>query len=57
MDGPRRPRAFDISMGIRRGESDFFDRISQALERNRAAIDAILADYDVPRLDPPRGGP
>lgn len=44
-------------MGIQRGESDVFGRISQALERNRAAIDAILADYDVPRLDPPRGGP
>ncbi len=44
-------------MGIQRGESDVFGRISQALERNRAAIDAILADYDVPRLDPSRGGP
>ncbi|MBP2312152.1 substrate-binding domain-containing protein [Azospirillum soli] len=56
VDGPRLPMAFDISMGIRRGESDFFDRISEALERNHAAIDAILADYGVPRLDPPGRG-
>ncbi|WP_448204542.1 substrate-binding domain-containing protein [Azospirillum sp. sgz302134] len=56
-DGPLSPMAFDISMGLRRGDSELFDAISDALDRNRAAIDAILADYGVPRLDPPRNAP
>lgn len=55
VDGPMLPMAFDISMGLRRGDSELFDLVADALDRNRAAIDAILADYGVPRLDPPRG--
>ncbi|WP_188262898.1 substrate-binding domain-containing protein [Azospirillum tabaci] len=55
-DGPLFPMAFDISMGLRRGNQAFYDLVSNALNRNRTAIDAILADFGVPRLERPRGG-
>jgi mxaJ protein len=47
-DGPQWPMTFDIAMGVRRGDSDFKREIDQALFRNRAAIDRILAVYAVP---------
>jgi mxaJ protein len=46
------PMAFDISMGVRREDKDLRREIDEALVRNRKAIDAILAEYGVPRLDP-----
>ena len=42
---------FDSSMGMRRGEPDFKDKIDELLMKERPAIDAILAQYHVPRLD------
>jgi mxaJ protein len=51
-DGPALPMAFDISMGVRREDKDLRREIDEALVRNRKAIDAILAEYGVPRLDP-----
>jgi len=51
-DGPALPMAFDISMGVRREDADLRREIDDALVRNREAIDAILAEYGVPRLDP-----
>jgi mxaJ protein len=51
-DGPALPMAFDISMGMRREDKDLRREIDEALVRNRKAIDAILAEYGVPRLDP-----
>jgi mxaJ protein len=50
-DGPQWPMFFDISMGMRRGEPDFAAKIDELLVRERPAIDAILAQYHVPRLD------
>ena len=42
--------AFDISMGVRRGENALLQRLEDSLERNRAAISAILTEYHVPVL-------
>jgi mxaJ protein len=53
MDGPRLPMVFDISMGVRRDDAAFAAEIDAALDRRRAEVDAILADYGVPRLDTP----
>lgn len=51
IDGAQWPMVFDISMGMRRGESDFKDKIDELLMKERPAIDAILAQYHVPRVD------
>jgi mxaJ protein len=50
-DGPRLPMAFDIAMGVRRGEDAFRAEVEAALRRRQADIDAILEAYGVPRLD------
>jgi mxaJ protein len=50
-DGPRWPMAFDISMGLRHGEPAFKQEVDQALARDHAAIDAILAEYHVPLME------
>jgi quinoprotein dehydrogenase-associated probable ABC transporter substrate-binding protein len=42
------PFAFDISMGVKRGDDALFDRVQQALTRRQAAITAILKEYGVP---------
>ena len=47
-DGPQWPMVFDISMGVRRGETGFKREIDHALLANRAAIQEILAAYHVP---------
>lgn len=52
-DGPQWPMAFDISMGLRRGDPAFQHDIEQALQRNHAAIQAILAAYHVPLSSDP----
>jgi len=44
----RWPMAFDIAMGVRRGESALRDRINGILDREKPAIDAILRTYSVP---------
>lgn len=53
IDGPTLPMLFDISMGVRRDDVELKRQIGEALERNRPAIDAILAAYGVPRAEPP----
>ena len=45
--------AFDISMGVRKGDVALRTVIDAELDRNRAAIDLILAAYRVPPL--PKG--
>jgi len=45
------PFAFDISMGVKRGEDALSARVESALDRNRARITAILKDYGVPLLE------
>jgi mxaJ protein len=45
------PFAFDIAVGVKRGDDALFDRVEQALERKRAEISGILTQYGVPRVD------
>jgi mxaJ protein len=51
------PMAFDIHMGLRLDQGPLRQEIEAALERRRGDIDAILAQYGVPRLDRPAGVP
>lgn len=57
IDLPFLPFVFDISMAVRREDTALRDRLDQILERRRAEIDAILRQYDVPRMDDPEEGP
>jgi quinoprotein dehydrogenase-associated probable ABC transporter substrate-binding protein len=50
IDLPYLPFVFDISMGVRRGEDGFKEKLDQILTRKRAQIDKILNDYGVPRV-------
>jgi hypothetical protein len=47
-DGAELPMAFDISMGVRCGDNALLQRINDSLERNHAAVAAILAAYCAP---------
>jgi hypothetical protein len=38
-------------MGVRKGDAALRDRLDDILQRRRADIDAILAQYHVPRVD------
>jgi mxaJ protein len=51
IDQPFLPFAFDMSIGVRRGEDDFKRRLEAIMARERPRIDAILAEYGVPRAD------
>lgn len=44
------PFAFDIAMGVRRGDAALRDRLDAVLARNAAAIDRLLTEFGVPRL-------
>jgi quinoprotein dehydrogenase-associated probable ABC transporter substrate-binding protein len=44
------PVAFDISMGVRRGEEELRRELEELLIRKKGAIDGILDSYGVPRL-------
>jgi mxaJ protein len=46
--------AVDISMGLRREDRELKRDLEAAIAASRPQIDAILAAYGVPRLDPPR---
>jgi len=52
-DGPRVPMVFDINMGVRRDDPTLRDEINAALSKLRPKIDAVLANYGVPRADLP----
>jgi len=49
------PFEFDIAMGVRRGDRALRDELDAILQKRRGAIDAILAEYHVPRTDAPSG--
>jgi mxaJ protein len=49
-DGPATPFAFDISMGVRRGDEALRDTLDAILTRRRADVGRILDAYGVPRL-------
>lgn len=51
IDGPLLPMIYDISMGVRHDDDALRSEVDAALAKHRAEIDAILAAYDVPRLD------
>jgi mxaJ protein len=55
-DPPSLPFTFDISMGVRRGDHARRRQLDAFIGRRRAAIDRLLAEYGVPRLDRTRGG-
>ena len=55
MDTPFRPFAFDISMAVRRGDSERRRLLDDFIVRRRAEIDRVLAQYRVPRADGPAG--
>lgn len=53
IDLPFLPFAFDIAMGVRRSDSLLARRLDSVIVRRQPAIDSILADYGVPRVDAP----
>jgi mxaJ protein len=58
MDPPSRRFAFDISMAVRRGDSERRRLLETFIVDRRGDIDRVLAEYGVPRADlrPTRGG-
>jgi mxaJ protein len=55
---PRMPAmafAFDMSLGVRRGDDAFRDEVQAALDRHRDAVQSILRDYGVPLVQSPPG--
>jgi mxaJ protein len=46
--GPATPFAFDISMGVRKGEKALKAELEEVLDKDTAAIRMILEDYGVP---------
>lgn len=50
IDMPFLPFVFDISMGVRRGDTKLQAELDQVLERRRPEIDALLDRYGVPRV-------
>ncbi|HEX6693693.1 MAG TPA: substrate-binding domain-containing protein [Longimicrobiales bacterium] len=51
IDTPFLPFVFDIALGVRRENTALRDRLEQVLVNRKPAIDSILADYGVPRVD------
>ena len=51
LDGPQWPMVYDIAMGTRREDAELRGELDRALDRNRARVDALLAEYRVPRVD------
>ena len=51
VDVPFLPFVYDISMGVRRDDAGLKADVEGVMMRRRADIDAILAEYGVPRVD------
>jgi quinoprotein dehydrogenase-associated probable ABC transporter substrate-binding protein len=49
------PFAFDIAMGVKRGNAALRARLTEVLDRRQAEIERILRDYGVPLLRPASG--
>jgi mxaJ protein len=56
VEPPGLPFAFDISVGVRKGDAPLKDELNGVLARRRAEIEKILDDYGVPRVAPAAGG-
>jgi mxaJ protein len=50
-DGPQLPMVWDIAMAVRKDDTALWSEVDAALKRHRADVDAILAQYGVPRVD------
>jgi hypothetical protein len=48
IDEPGQQFAFDISMGVRKADTELKARLEQALEHERGPIRSILEDFGVP---------
>lgn len=48
IDLPYLPMVFEISLGVRRGEEEYLNRLEQALDRRRDDVRKILREYGVP---------
>jgi mxaJ protein len=57
IDLPYLPFVFDISMGVRHGDTAFKEELDGILVRKRGAIDSILGAYNVPRVAGAGGNP
>jgi mxaJ protein len=53
VDPPALPFAFDIAMGVRRGDDALRKELDEVLVRRAGEIDSILRDYGVPRVSRP----
>jgi mxaJ protein len=51
IDGPMLPMAFDISMGVRKGDRKLRRELDAALDRNRDAIAKLLREFHVPLIE------
>lgn len=51
MDPPALPLAFDMSIGVRRGDKALRDTLNAILTRRHASIDSLLAVYGVPVVE------
>jgi mxaJ protein len=51
IDLPFLPFVFDISMGVRRGDTVLRNKLNTIVTRRKADIDRILEQYGVPRVD------
>jgi mxaJ protein len=51
IDLPYLPFVYDISVGVRRGESELKAKIENVLSRRRDAVEQILKDFNIPRAD------
>jgi mxaJ protein len=51
IDLPFLPFVFDISMGVRRGDTALRERLNTVIARRKGDIDRILEQYGVPRID------
>jgi len=51
IDLPFLPFVFDISMGVRRGDTTTMRAVERVLVRRRPTVDSILERYGVPRVD------
>jgi mxaJ protein len=56
VDGRFLPQTFSIAMATRRRDSTRHEQLEQFIDRRRREIDAILAEYHVPRVDRGPGG-
>ncbi len=52
---PGLPFTFEISMGVRKGNTILRDAVQQSLIRRNVEIKKILADFGVPQLEISRG--